>query len=137
MRDAIAKPEASLLSRLAGVSRTGMLVCTVDNWFYCFMGLGGHLRSGRKIHAPAHGSIGQLTKMWGVPLAGKTLLAHLWASLMQVILGFLIAVVIGIPIGLMMGFNPYARAIISPFSTCLDHAPDCLDFLGYLWLGNR
>ncbi|HHX49832.1 MAG TPA: ABC transporter permease, partial [Clostridia bacterium] len=65
-----------------------------------------------------------------------TLLAHLWASLMRVILGFLIAVVIGIPVGLMMGFNPYARAIISPiFNLFKTMPPIAWISLAILWLG--
>ncbi|MBP1696617.1 MAG: binding-protein-dependent transport system inner rane component, partial [Deltaproteobacteria bacterium] len=56
----------------------------------------------------------QLIRMAGDTLAGKTLWGHLWASFRRVLIGFCIASVIGIPLGLFMALNRYVRSIVKP-----------------------
>lgn len=46
---------------------------------------------------------------------GLSLIVHVLVSLTRVMVGFLIAVIIGVPIGLLMGRSKVAGAIINPF----------------------
>lgn len=77
--------------------------------------------------------------LWGLmfdPLAGHTLLGHVWASLHRVLLGFLIAVVIGIPLGMFMAMNPYVDAVIGPIFNMLKPMPPIAWIsLSILWFG--
>ena len=72
-----------------------------------------------------------LYNMTVTPLAGKTLLMHLWASLRRVLIAFGIAVCIGVPIGVLMGFSSVANAIISPIFIYSNPCRHSLDFTGY------
>ncbi|MBN2395376.1 MAG: ABC transporter permease [Candidatus Atribacteria bacterium] len=70
------------------------------------------------------------------PLAGKTLVGHLLISLKRVFIAFIIAVIFGIPIGVLMGFNQYARAIMKPvFDLFKPMPPIAWISLAILWFG--
>lgn len=70
------------------------------------------------------------------PLAGRTLLGHLWASLQRVLIGFAIAVVVGVPLGLAMGLNPYVNALVKPiFDLFKPMPPIAWISLAILWFG--
>lgn len=70
------------------------------------------------------------------PIAGYTLLGHLWISFRRVIIAFLIAVVIGIPVGVLMGFSPIANAVIKPiFELFKPMPPIAWISLSILWFG--
>jgi sulfonate transport system permease protein len=70
------------------------------------------------------------------PLAGKTLIEHLLVSLKRVFVAFVIAVLFGIPIGVLMGFNRYARAIMKPiFDLFKPMPPIAWISLAILWFG--
>jgi ABC-type nitrate/sulfonate/bicarbonate transport system permease component len=70
------------------------------------------------------------------PLAGRTLIGHIAASLNRVIWGFLIAVVIGIPIGLAMAMNRYIDRIVNPiFSLFKPMPPIAWISISILWFG--
>lgn len=45
---------------------------------------------------------------------GDTILVHFWTSLRLVLLGFLTSCVIGVPLGLFMGFFPLTNKLVSP-----------------------
>lgn len=78
----------------------------------------------------------QLYDMLTHPLAGKTLMMHLWFSLRRVLIAFMIAVVIGVPVGLLMGFSPYINAIVKPvFDLFKPMPPIAWISLAILWFG--
>ncbi|HBV98887.1 MAG: ABC transporter permease [Peptococcaceae bacterium BICA1-7] len=78
----------------------------------------------------------QLYDMLLNPLAGKTLMMHLWFSLRRVLIAFAIAVVIGVPIGLAMGFSPYFNAFVKPvFDLFKPMPPIAWISLAILWFG--
>ncbi len=80
--------------------------------------------------------VAQLGIMMGDPLAGKTLLQHLWASLQRVLIGFAIAVAIGVPLGLFMSLNRYVYAIVKPvFDLFKPMPPISWISLSILWFG--
>ncbi|PRR76160.1 Putative aliphatic sulfonates transport permease protein SsuC [Moorella humiferrea] len=70
------------------------------------------------------------------PLAGKTLPLHLWFSLRRVLIGFVIAVVIGVPIGLAMALNKYINGLVKPvFDLFKPMPPISWISLAILWFG--
>ncbi len=70
------------------------------------------------------------------PLAGRTLPGHLWASLQRVLIGFAIAVVVGVPLGLSMALNRYVCAIVKPiFDLFKPMPPIAWISLAILWFG--
>jgi len=78
----------------------------------------------------------ELCKMTYSPLAGKTLFEHIWFSFKRVIIAFGIAACIGIPIGVLMGFNRVAYAIIKPiFEIFKPMPPIAWISLSILWFG--
>ncbi|MDQ7095265.1 ABC transporter permease [Desulfosporosinus sp. PR] len=80
--------------------------------------------------------IARLGSLLSVPLAGKTLLEHLWFSLRRVLIAFAIAAVIGVPIGVLMAVNKYIHAIIKPlFDLFKPMPPIAWISLSILWFG--
>lgn len=78
----------------------------------------------------------ELGRMSGHQLAGHTLFGHLWISFRRVIIAFLIAVVIGIPLGILMGFSPLANALVRPiFELFKPMPPISWISLAILWFG--
>lgn len=78
----------------------------------------------------------RLEYMYSHSLAGKTLIEHLAFSLRRVFIGFIIAACIGIPLGLLMGFNKYIRAIVKPiFDIMKPMPPIAWISLAILWFG--
>ena len=78
----------------------------------------------------------ELYKMSVEPLAGKTLFQHVWFSFRRVIIAFFISACIGIPIGVLMGFNRVAYAIIKPiFELFKPMPPIAWISLAILWFG--
>ena len=70
------------------------------------------------------------------PLAGKTLPLHLWASLQRVFIGFLISVLIGVPLGLLMALNRHVHSIVKPVFDLLKPMPPISWIsLSILWFG--
>ena len=69
-------------------------------------------------------------------LAGASLWEHIWASARRVLLGFSLAVIVGIPLGFFMGINRYVNAIVNPvFSLIKPMPPIAWISLSILWLG--
>lgn len=78
----------------------------------------------------------ELYKMTYTPLAGKTLFEHVWFSFRRVIIAFFISAVIGIPIGVLMGFNRIFYAIIKPiFELFKPMPPIAWISISILWFG--
>jgi NitT/TauT family transport system permease protein/taurine transport system permease protein len=68
--------------------------------------------------------------------ADSTLLVHALTSLKLVILGFLVAIAIGIPLGLLMGWSRKAEALINPVFLVIRPIPPLAWIpLAILWLG--
>ncbi|MGI6678513.1 MAG: ABC transporter permease [Dehalobacterium sp.] len=77
-----------------------------------------------------------LINMLMEPLAGRTMLGHVWISFRRIIIAFLIAAGVGIPIGVLMGFNKYAYGIIKPiFEFFKPMPPIAWISLSILWFG--
>jgi len=49
------------------------------------------------------------------PFSGYTLLAHITSSFQRFLYGFVLAVVIGVPLGLLMALSRFANQLITPF----------------------
>jgi NitT/TauT family transport system permease protein/sulfonate transport system permease protein len=78
----------------------------------------------------------RLAVMMTDPLAGKTLMQHLWASLQRVLIGFAIGVVLGVPLGLFMALNRYVCAFVKPvFDLFKPMPPIAWISLSLLWFG--
>lgn len=69
-------------------------------------------------------------------LSGQTLWGHIWASTRRVLIGFSIAVVLGTPLGLAMGLNPYVNAAVKPLFDIIKPMPPLAWIsLAILWFG--
>lgn len=70
------------------------------------------------------------------PFAGHTLLAHLLSSFQRFGLGFVIAVAVGIPLGLLMAWFPWIDRVVSPaFDAVRFIAPIAWVPFAALWFG--
>jgi ABC-type nitrate/sulfonate/bicarbonate transport system permease component len=77
-----------------------------------------------------------LVNLAEVPMSGKVLYQHIWFSTKRVLIGYGIALMIGIPIGVLMAGNLYARAIISPiFELFKPMPPIAFISMAVLWFG--
>ncbi|MBS0304458.1 MAG: ABC transporter permease [Proteobacteria bacterium] len=70
------------------------------------------------------------------PYSGATLWGHLWASLIRFGAGFALAMAIGVPLGLLMGWYRWLDDVISPFFEALRFiAPIAWVPFAGLWFG--
>ena len=70
------------------------------------------------------------------PLAGKSLLGHVWASTQRILIGFTIASLVAVPLGLMMALNRYVNAIVKPLFDLLKPMPPLAWIsIAILWFG--
>jgi len=78
----------------------------------------------------------QLWRMMFDPLAGKSLLGHAWASTQRILIGFIIASLVAVPLGLMMALNRYVNAIVKPLFDLLKPMPPLAWIsIAILWFG--
>jgi len=78
----------------------------------------------------------QLVILSNETLAGKTLLWHLWASIHRVLIGWALAVVVAVPLGVFMALNEYVRAVVKPIFDLLKPMPPISWIsLAILWFG--
>jgi ABC-type nitrate/sulfonate/bicarbonate transport system permease component len=78
----------------------------------------------------------QLWRMMFDPLAGKSLLGHAWASTQRILIGFTIASLVAVPLGLMMALNRYVNAIVKPLFDLLKPMPPLAWIsIAILWFG--
>lgn len=78
----------------------------------------------------------QLWSMMFDPLAGKSLLGHIWASTQRILIGFIIASLVAVPLGLMMALNRYVNAIVKPLFDLLKPMPPLAWIsISILWFG--
>lgn len=102
-------------------------------WLWDFVGerriLGSSL-------ARPHEVIIQLADMVTNPLAGKSLFGHIWASTQRILIGFIIASVVAVPLGLLMALNPYINAVVKPVFDLLKPMPPIAWIsISILWFG--
>jgi NitT/TauT family transport system permease protein/sulfonate transport system permease protein len=70
------------------------------------------------------------------PIGRTTLYGHIWASMMRVLSAFAIAVFIGIPLGLLMGWNRKFEAVVKPIFEIFRPIPPIAWIpLAILWFG--
>jgi len=78
----------------------------------------------------------QFVQMIQEPISGVSLLGHVWASMFRVLSAFFIAVFIGIPLGLFMGWNKKVEAIVKPIFEIFRPIPPIAWIpLAILWFG--
>lgn len=78
----------------------------------------------------------ELARLMSVTLAGKSLLGHIWDSTRRVFVGFTIAAVVAVPLGLLMALNRYVNAIVKPvFDIFKPMPPIAWISISILWFG--
>jgi len=69
-------------------------------------------------------------------LAGLTIWGHIWASAQRIAIGFVLASLIAIPLGLFMALNPYVDAVVKPvFDIFKPMPPISWISIAILWFG--
>lgn len=90
---------------------------------------------GSSLATPAE-VIDKLGHMMKVKLAGKSLIGHVWASTRRILIGFTLASVFAIPLGLFMALNRYVNAIVKPvFDIFKPMPPIAWISIAILWFG--
>lgn len=78
----------------------------------------------------------ELGRLMTIKLAGKTLLGHAWASTQRILIGFSLAAVVAIPLGLFMALNRTVNAIVKPvFDLFKPMPPIAWISIAILWFG--
>jgi ABC-type nitrate/sulfonate/bicarbonate transport system permease component len=78
----------------------------------------------------------ELQRLTTVQLAGLTLWGHIWASTQRILIGFTLASVVAVPLGLFMALNRTANAIIKPvFDLFKPMPPIAWISIAILWFG--
>ena len=79
---------------------------------------------------------GRFAELLTTPFAGFTLLQHLWSSVQRYVAGVLLAALVGIPLGLLMGWFRSLDDIVSPIFDALRFiAPIAWVPFAALWFG--
>ncbi|MGL5115306.1 MAG: ABC transporter permease [Beijerinckiaceae bacterium] len=111
----------------------GTLAALVALWFLLTTVTG--LVSGGRFPAP-HEFWQSLTQINTRGYAGATLAAHALNSVMLVVMGFVVAVATGVPLGLWMGWDRRVEALINPIFLIIRPIPPLAWIpLAILWLG--
>jgi NitT/TauT family transport system permease protein/sulfonate transport system permease protein len=80
--------------------------------------------------------VSQFSTMLFHNFGNTTLLGHVWASLKRVIIAFVLANIIGIPLGLFMGWNQTVDSLVRPiFETFRPIPPIAWIPMAILWFG--
>jgi ABC-type nitrate/sulfonate/bicarbonate transport system permease component len=80
--------------------------------------------------------ITQLGKMMVDTMAGKSLMGHVWASTHRILIGFSLASIVAVPLGLMMALNRYVNAFVRPVFDLLKPMPPIAWIsIAILWFG--
>lgn len=78
----------------------------------------------------------QSTSMVTDRLAGLSLWGHIWASTQRILIGFAVAAVVAVPLGLLMALNPYINAVVKPvFDLFKPMPPIAWISISILWFG--
>jgi ABC-type nitrate/sulfonate/bicarbonate transport system permease component len=80
--------------------------------------------------------VARFAQLVAEPFAGFTLLAHLLSSFQRFAMGFLLAVAVGVPLGLVMAYFPWVDRLVSPaFEAVRFVAPIAWVPFAALWFG--
>jgi len=80
--------------------------------------------------------LSRLAELFTSTLAGLTMWGHIWASLKRVLIGFTLAALLGVPLGLVMALNPYVNAIVKPIIDIFKPMPPLAWIsVAILWFG--
>jgi ABC-type nitrate/sulfonate/bicarbonate transport system permease component len=78
----------------------------------------------------------QLADMMVNPIAGNTLMGHIWASTQRILIGFAIGAALATPLGLLMALNPCVNAIVKPvFDLIKPMPPIAWISIAIMWFG--
>ena len=78
----------------------------------------------------------ELLKMLRDGYTGASLFLHFWASVRRTLVGYLLAVAVGVPLGLLLGSNRVSYYLVTPVMTLLRPIPPIAYIpLVILWLG--
>ncbi|MEG2004406.1 MAG: ABC transporter permease, partial [Bilophila sp.] len=78
----------------------------------------------------------QLYRLTYMKFAGTNLWGHIWASTQRVLIGFIAASVVAVPLGLFMALNKYANAIVKPLFDLFKPMPHIAWVsIAILWFG--
>lgn len=120
------------LSRRTIVGAATLIVLLLV-WFIATTGLG--LVSAGRFPAPAEVE-GALAQAFGRGYPDATLFVHILHSLRLVAMGFAVSIALGVPVGMLMGWNRTAEAVINPVFLLLRPIPPLAWIpLAILWLG--
>ncbi|NLW80628.1 MAG: ABC transporter permease [Desulfovibrionales bacterium] len=90
---------------------------------------------GKSLATP-YAVIKELYRLTSTELAGQTLWGHIWASTQRILIGFILASLVGVPLGLFMALNRTANAIIKPvFDLFKPMPPIAWVSIAILWFG--
>lgn len=90
----------------------------------------------RKFLPAPHDVVYEVIRLAREPFVGHTLGAHLFSSFKRFLYGFLLAVAVGVPLGLLMALSPAVRRIITPiFESIRFVAPIAWVPFAALWFG--
>lgn len=80
--------------------------------------------------------VDKLRELFTETLAGLTMWGHILASLKRVLIGFLLAALLGVPLGLLMALNPYVNAVVKPIVDIFKPMPPLAWIsVAILWFG--
>lgn len=80
--------------------------------------------------------VDKLHELFTETLAGLTMWGHILASLKRVLIGFLLAALLGVPMGLLMALNPYVNAVVKPIVDIFKPMPPLAWIsVAILWFG--
>lgn len=78
----------------------------------------------------------QIRNLMSDTLAGLTIWGHIWASTQRIFIGFVLASLVAIPLGLLMALNPYVDAVVKPiFDIFKPMPPISWVSIAILWFG--
>lgn len=77
-----------------------------------------------------------LVRLTHMKFAGTDLWGHIWASTQRIVIGFSLAAIVAVPLGLFMALNKYVNAIVKPlFDLFKPMPPIAWVSLAILWFG--
>jgi len=78
----------------------------------------------------------RFVKVWGSTIAKQPMIVHVWVSIRRILISLAIAISLGIPFGVLLGWNDTFRAICKPlFEMIRPIPPISLVPLITLWFG--
>ena len=80
--------------------------------------------------------VDQIVRLTQIKYAGTNLWGHIWASTQRILIGFFLAAIVAVPLGLFMALNKYVNAIVKPlFDLFKPMPPIAWCTIAVLWFG--